>query len=121
MDITVDLHDAGPHTELVDPTDFTRFRVLVLAPAGRTTGLTEALKGLGRIDTGSGSHAFITPHGLRSLAGDLADDPRWNASLDGMIAYASSQGWTATDGAIRAHIAWADPANTVGLGQPDEI
>jgi len=108
MDVTVDLHDPDANTKLVDPTDFAHFRVVVLTSAGRTTGLAEALKDLGGIDTEVEDHAFITPHGLRTLAGGLADDPHWNASLDGMIAYASSKGWTTEDGAIRAHIEWVE-------------
>jgi hypothetical protein len=60
--------------------------------------------GLGRIDP-DGTHVLVDPQGLRTLAG-AAVTPQWEASLEGMCAYAASKGWIADDGAIQAHIEW---------------
>lgn len=62
-----------------------------------------ALDGLGRLD---GEHAWLDVAALRRCAGvNIGDDVRagWEAGFDGMIAYASSKGWT-NGGAVRAHV-----------------
>jgi hypothetical protein len=41
---------------------------------------------------------------IRDLAGDRADNARWQASFDGMLAYADAHGWRDADGRVRAHV-----------------
>jgi hypothetical protein len=97
MEIRIDATTAT----LAEPDDFKAFRVVVkgdLAP----DAYAAAVAPFGRI--ADADHVFVTVEGLKRLAGERAQDPQWNASLDGMLGYAASQGWLADDGAIRAHV-----------------
>ena len=68
------------------------------------------LSALGDLGTVSqdGDHVWLSIESLRSAAAaTLAADERaaWLDSYDGMIAFATSKGWTSPDGtAVRAHI-----------------
>ena len=42
---------------------------------------------------------------LEDLAGPRRFDPRWQAGLESMLAYAQRSGWIDPDGRVRAHIA----------------
>jgi hypothetical protein len=52
-------------------------------------------------------HVFVDLEALQTLAGGRARNRDWLASLDGMLRYAGSQGWTDESGAIQAHVQWA--------------
>jgi hypothetical protein len=83
---------------LAEPGDFQAFSVTAvrgasLAEAGRAEGDT---------------HVFVDPAVLRALPGARPDDAEWSASLDAMLAYAASKGWTDDAGHVRAHVAWQD-------------
>jgi len=100
MYIAIDLSPDASAPTLAEPDDFKAFKVVVTGGTD-SDALAAALAPVGRLaDDG---HAFITPEGLRSLAGDKAQDPEWNSSLDGMIGYAQSKGWVDESGAIQAH------------------
>ncbi|MFD9552360.1 hypothetical protein ACFWBG_33685 [Nocardia salmonicida] len=87
--------------KLVEPDNFTGFRV---AFAGeRRADLARALAPYGRL-ADDGNHAFISRRGVEALAGERATDAAWRTSLDEMIGYAVSRGWTDESGFIRAHI-----------------
>ena len=90
----------SPTTEptLAEPDDFKAFSVTA-APGA-------ALDRLGRAD--GDTHVFVDPAVLRALPGARPDDAEWSASLDAMLAYAASKGWTDDAGHVRAHVAWQD-------------
>jgi hypothetical protein len=81
--LEIDLSKVPPATELRDPDDLKSLKVVV-----RQAG-----------------HAFIARDELLRLAGDRADDPAWRTEFEAMVSYAESQGWSAEDGSIRAHVA----------------
>jgi hypothetical protein len=57
---------------------------------------------LGTVD---GDHVWLSVSALRA-AGDGSS--KWSSAFDGMVAYASSKGWTSTDGSLlRAHIVYS--------------
>jgi hypothetical protein len=82
---------------LADPDDFQAFSVEAAPGADLST--------LGRAD--GETHVFIAPAALRGLPGARPDDAAWAASLDAMLAYAQSKGWTDEAGHVRAHVEWA--------------
>jgi hypothetical protein len=88
---------------LVEPGDFSRLHLEVRG--GFDEGAVDLLLGnAGRVD--SVEHAFLTVDGLRSLAGDVADD-EWEQGLRSMVEYARGRGWLDQSGsAVRAHIEW---------------
>ncbi len=89
MIIQIDLTTVPPTTTLLDPDDFSAFKVL--------------LRGA--------DDAFVAPDALRALAGDRATDPAWNQGLEAMLAYAKGKGWVRdADGAIQAHVETAPTA-----------
>lgn len=77
----------------------------VVADAG--TDLAAGLGALGTVDAG-GEHVWLDIDALRSAAAaTLPEETRaeWAEGYDGMIAYATSKGWTdATGRAVRAHV-----------------
>ena len=86
---------------LVDPTVFTAFDVL--AP-GRDVADVVAALGADGAPCDDPGHLFVSIDAVRRLAGGHADEA-WEAQLDGMVAYASSNGWLSEDGAmIKAHL-----------------
>jgi hypothetical protein len=100
--IVLDLTESRAH--LRDPSDFTRFSVVV---EGEGPGDDAALRrllddsGLGRLRE-DGEHVVVDPAGLRALAGPAADDA-WDEGFAGMCAYAATKGWVEDDGVV-AHI-----------------
>ena len=88
----------GTAIALRDPDDFKSFSVLVRGedPA------REALASLGRAS--DDDHVYVDPQVLRRLAGERAEDPRWRASLEGMIGFAAEHGWVDAAGFVRAHV-----------------
>ena len=81
MHLHVDAGQVPPAVELLDPDDFTSFRVVLVAPA----------------------HLWLDPATLTDLAG-RADDDDWRAQLARMVAYAGSKGWLDEHGRVRAHV-----------------
>jgi hypothetical protein len=81
MYLRIDTRTTPPLVEVMEPDDFTSFKVVVLTP----------------------SHSWVEPGGLAALAG-RADDPDWQQKLAGMISYAESKGWLDEQGRIRAHV-----------------
>lgn len=81
MQVIVDLSLIPPAVTLVEPDDFTAFKVVVQ-------------------DSG---HARVPVSTLKELAGDRADDPEWSQGLEKMLAYAEQHGWV-NDFGVRAHI-----------------
>ena len=81
MIIDVDLSQVPPAVSLLEPDDFTAFKLVA-----------------------RGAHAFVDRSTLRALAGERAQDADWLRRLDEMLAYAASKGWADEAGATRAHI-----------------
>jgi len=105
MDILVELGTGTPSVTLVDPQDFSSFRVLARGGGDRAR-LTQALEPYGRLTDDGG--ALIAPDGLQQLAGEHAQDVEWQRRLEAMLEYARARGWIdAETGAIRAHCDWA--------------
>ncbi len=65
------------------------------------------LVGLGLVADG-GEHAWLQIAALKAAAAATVptdEQAAWTTGFDGMIAYATSKGWTSADGhAVRAHI-----------------
>ncbi len=105
MFVEVDLGQ-GSSPRLVEPENFKAFK-LVADGAEDEDGLGRALGALGEVDAGEG-HVWLRIDGVRSLAGELADDPDWDANFTGMVAFAEKSGWLSPSGdAIRAHVEWS--------------
>lgn len=85
MFLHIDTSTTPPLIEVVDPDDFTAFKVVVA----------------------TASHSWVSPDDLTELAG-RADDPDWQRKLAGMITYADSKGWLDEHGRIRAHVETQD-------------
>ena len=84
---------------LVDPGDFTSFKV-VLRGAGPPLAERLAPIGVARVD----EHAWVRVDALRRLAGEAAT-PAWEESLSSMLEFARSRGWVDDDlDAVRAHV-----------------
>lgn len=81
MYLRIDPGIIPPLVEVVEPEDFSTFKVVVVTP----------------------SHSWVDPADLTVLAG-RADDPDWQQKLAGMISYADSKGWLDERGRIRAHV-----------------
>lgn len=102
MFVHVDLTQDPPARLLLEPENFTAFKLT--SHGGELPELAAALGDLGDVDA-DGAHVWLTIAALRSLAGDLASQPGWSKSFDGMIRYAGSKGWLSENGeAIRAHV-----------------
>ncbi|MCR8898063.1 hypothetical protein NWF34_14030 [Gordonia sp. GONU] len=88
-----------------EPDDMRRFHVEV---HGEWTqeGITRALGQLGRAE--STQHAWISIEELIRVSGREHDEA-WRTSFGGMVAFATSKGWTDPDGKVlRAHIVSAE-------------
>ncbi|MEX7469183.1 hypothetical protein AB4Z39_05655 [Mycobacterium adipatum] len=85
MYLRVDTGTTPPLVEVVEPDDFTSFKVVVVTPA----------------------HSWVQPGQLAALAG-RDDDPDWQQKLAGMVSYAESKGWVDEQGRIRAHVQTQD-------------
>src|ERR1700721_1880195 len=86
---------------LLAPDDFGDFHVEVSGAAGDTE-LASAVSEFGRLSD-EGTHVFVEVEAVRQLAGDRAGDAGWQASFDGMLAYACAHGWGGGGGCGRAH------------------
>ncbi len=86
MYLRIDTSSTPPSVEVVEPDDFTSFKVVVLTP----------------------SHSWVDPADLAALAG-RAGDTEWEHNLTGMIGYARSKGWLDERGRIRAHVEVQEP------------
>jgi hypothetical protein len=105
MVIDIDLRAAPPTVQLIEPEDFGAFKIIARAPAADREHLEYAVERLGRLT--AGGHVFVDVTAVKGLAGERATEPRWLASLDGMLQYAGAHGWTDDAGAIRAHVEWS--------------
>ncbi len=79
--VHVDVSQVPPVVELRDLEDFTRFSVVVAAPA----------------------YAWVDPDGLAELGG-RSEDAAWRRQLAGMVRFADSLGWFDERGRVRAHV-----------------
>ena len=100
MVIDVDLRAAPAAVLLVEPEDFGAFKIMARGSAAK---LASAVGRFGRV-TDDG-HVLVDVAALRVLAGERGRDREWLASLDAMVEYARSRGWT-DGGAIRGHVQW---------------
>jgi hypothetical protein len=100
MEIHINPNQPTPEPKLADPTNFRELSIVV--PDATAPGVPDALATIGRLE--DDDHVFVDQALLVRLAGPLVDDPEWCQSFDGMIAYASSRGWVADDGAVRVHV-----------------
>ena len=99
MIVEIHVHADGVRARLVDPEDFTSFKV-VLHGAGAPLAERLAPIGVARVD----EHFWVSVDALRELAGDAAT-PAWEESLGAMLEFARSRGWVDDDlGAVRAHV-----------------
>jgi hypothetical protein len=100
MIIEIDTRTDPAAITLQAPTDFQAFHVAIVgADHAAFTAAAQELGGLADDD-----HVLVTRAALEGLAGDLAADPDWQRSLQGMLDYASAKGWLTDDGAIQAHV-----------------
>ncbi|MFZ0387391.1 MAG: hypothetical protein WAL22_17145 [Solirubrobacteraceae bacterium] len=106
MIIAVDMSQRPGSVALLAPDDFGGFHVEVPG-AAVDTELAGVVSTFGRL-TDDGTHVFVEVGAIRDLAGDRADDVRWQASFDGMLAYADAHGWRDADGRVRAHVQRSD-------------
>lgn len=86
MYLSIDNSTTPPLIELVEPDDFTSFKVVVSTP----------------------SHSWVDPGILAALAG-RARDTAWAEQLAGMVSYAGTKGWLDEQGRIRAHVEVQEP------------
>lgn len=104
MVLTVDLSRGPACLSLVEPDDFTSFKVSVIGGDGDDS-LVSAVSQVGRLSE-DGRHAYIDLEALQALAGPLAHDGHWAAALHGMVEAATAGGWITADGALQAHVEW---------------
>jgi hypothetical protein len=100
--IAVDISQRPASVALLAPDDFGDFHVEV-SGAAVDTELATVVSEFGRLSD-EGTHVFVDVDAIRGLAGARVDDVRWQASLDGMLAYADAHGWRDADGRVRAHV-----------------
>lgn len=81
MYLRIDTQVTPPAVDIVEPEDFTAFKVVVVTPP----------------------HSWVDPAELAGLAG-RADDADWLEKLAAMISYAGTKGWLDEQGRIRAHV-----------------
>ncbi|MGU3501378.1 hypothetical protein [Mycobacterium sp. C31M] len=81
MYLRIDTTVVPPAVEVVEPEDFTSFKVVLVTD----------------------EHSWVDPDDLTALAG-RTDDPQWRQQLAGMIDYAGAKGWLDGQGRIRAHV-----------------
>jgi len=106
MRIQIDPNQSTPEPSLADPANFRELSIVVAGDAN-AANVPDALASLGRLE--GDDHVFVDQALLIKLAGPLGDDPEWQESFKGMIAYAASHGWVAEDGAVRVHVESATP------------
>ena len=99
--------------ELADPNNFRAFSLQAVSHTIDLDALSSAVTSIGRLSD-DGEHVFVRPDALRELAGPLGSDAEWQASLDGMIAFARKSGWVNDDGHVRAHVEWTKPSRPGG-------
>jgi hypothetical protein len=104
MVVDVDLSADPASLSLVDPDDFSRFKVSVRGGDGRDS-LVSALGRIGRVSE-DGRQAFVALDSLQALAGAAGREEGWTTSLREMVSWAAARGWVAADGALQAHIEW---------------
>jgi hypothetical protein len=100
--IGVDMSQGPGSAALLAPDDFGDFHVEV-SGAAVDTELASVVSKFGRLSD-DGAHVFVDVDAIRALAGDRAQDVRWQAAFDGMLAYADAHGWRDADGRVRAHV-----------------
>jgi hypothetical protein len=103
MDIR--LTDTGT-LELLEPDNFTAFKLTKLAAAQST--VAEASSGIKLLEAAGlrpdGEHVWMPSALIRKLAGEHVTE-EWESNFAGMVRYAASKGWYDADGdAIRAHL-----------------
>lgn len=86
---------------LEDADNFREFCVVVPGEMEQIQ-VSEALREVGRLH--ENEHVSVRVESLKQLAGERATDADWLTSLDAMIDYAASHGWTDGDGNVRAHV-----------------
>jgi hypothetical protein len=90
-----------PAVRLDEPDDFKAFKI-ARSNGASALDVARALSQIGRAE--GDSHVYVSVAALKRIAGERALRQEWLAQLDGMVAYARSQGWVDDLGAIRAHI-----------------
>lgn len=117
MELVVDLSTGG--VMLREREDMERFSVQALplhpgdGPADGALGaLAAALSVHGAGTVGPEGDVLVPTAAVRRLASDAARqdgtdlESGWEHEFDGMVAFATSKGWTSDDGSLRAHIDW---------------
>lgn len=102
MIVEIDLRGEEAQARLIDPEDFTSFKVVV---HDTKPSLEERLAAVGvvRVD----EHAWVGVDALRRLAGPAAT-PAWEKSLGSMLEFARTRGWVDDEtGSVRAHVEYA--------------
>lgn len=103
MYIEIDTGRSPATPRLADEDDFGSFAVVVHGDRDALPTVIEALAGIGTVDA-DGTHAFLHPDGVQALSPN--GDADWRTRFGGMIDYARAQGWTDTEGRVRAHLEW---------------
>ncbi len=117
MELVVDLSTASVVLKHRDDVEQFSVRALSTKPGdsdenGALGALAAALSvhDAGTVDPGG--HVFVPAETVRRLAASAATeegqslDPEWESRFMTMVAAAATQGWTADDGSLRAHVEW---------------
>lgn len=112
MFVSVDLDAAPPIVRLMDPDDFSSFKVTVRG-AGTPRDLASALEPLGCIE--NTSTAWLEIDALRRLAEARSLAVEWGARFGEMVEKAGPHGWVGDEGrSLRAHCEWTDQPRSPG-------
>lgn len=98
--------EPGASARLADAGNFHAFHVLVAGPRCDAAALRAMAGAAGTIEEIDGApYLWVTRTWLDAQGPGGAD---WAQGMAGMIAFAQPRGWVRPDGAVRAHVEWAD-------------
>ena len=106
----------GGQLSIREPFDFSRFKLVVLDPVG-VDAAKAALSGVASL--ADESTAWVSMEAMRGWQ-SLRDDPRWLSGIEVMAQKAAQHGWLRQrDGAVRAHVEWAQSEIIMPLPDSD--
>jgi hypothetical protein len=103
MHIDVSREGPAPAVSLIDPRDFTSFKIVINAMSRDEAAA--ALAGIAVFNAHDKAHASVDA--LRTMS-ECADDSSWVEGFEAMLRYAESAGWTSRPGHVDAHCEWVD-------------
>ena len=100
LSVIIHIDTTNETITLEEPTNFHSLKAVLSGPADEAN-VTRLLGTRGAAENG---HVHLEPSAFSSLAGTVADEPGWAASLEKMLDYARGNGWCDERGRILAHI-----------------